>query len=146
MRRVAGRSSPVHGRGVFAPDRIKAGEQILEYKGKLVSWREAQRRYERSAAADGHTFLFDLDDGQVIDGAQGSNSARWINQSCEPNSEAEQDGSRVFIYALQDIEIGTELFINDQLCVEGRKTTALKKLCECRYGSPSCQGTMLASS
>lgn len=146
MRRIAVRSSPVHGRGVFALARISAGEQILEYKGKLVSWKEAQRRYERSAAADGHTFLFDLDDGQVIDGAQGGNSARWINHSCEPNSEAEQDGSRVFIYALQDIEIGTELFISYQLCVEGRKTTALKKLYECKCGSRSCRGTMLASS
>jgi outer-membrane receptor for ferric coprogen and ferric-rhodotorulic acid len=88
MRRIAVRSSPLHGRGVFALARISAGEQILEYKGKLVSWKEAQRRYEHSEAADGRTFLFDLDDGgKVIDGAQGGNSARWINHSCTPNAD-----------------------------------------------------------
>ncbi|SAL88020.1 methyl-accepting chemotaxis sensory transducer [Caballeronia arvi] len=32
----------------------------------------------------------ELDDGRVIDGAQGGNSARWVNHSCEPNCEAEQ--------------------------------------------------------
>ena len=73
MRRFFVRRLPVHGRAVFAVARISAGETILEYKGKLISWAAAQRRYERSAAEDGHTFLFDLDDGRVIDGAQGGN-------------------------------------------------------------------------
>jgi hypothetical protein len=39
---------------------MSAGETILEYKGELIVWKEAQRRYERSAAEDGHTFFFDL--------------------------------------------------------------------------------------
>jgi uncharacterized protein len=82
MRRVPVRSSPVHGREVFALARIRAGEQILEYKGKLILRTEAQRRYERSAAANGRAFLSDLDDGKDIDGAQEGNSARWINHSC----------------------------------------------------------------
>jgi hypothetical protein len=33
MRRFAVRSSPIHGRGVFALTRIAAGEPIIEYKG-----------------------------------------------------------------------------------------------------------------
>ncbi|SOE89101.1 hypothetical protein SAMN05446927_7761 [Caballeronia arationis] len=111
MRRFTVRTSPVHGRGVFAVTQMSAGETILEYKGELVAWKEAQRRYEQSAAEDGHTFFFDLDDGQVIDGAQGGNSARWVNHSCEPNCEAEQQGSRVFFHALRDIEPDEELFI-----------------------------------
>jgi hypothetical protein len=39
---------------------MSAGETILEYKGELIVWKEAQRRYERSAEEDGHTFFFDL--------------------------------------------------------------------------------------
>ncbi|SAL87290.1 nuclear protein SET [Caballeronia arvi] len=117
MRRFFVRRSPVHGRGVFAVARISAGETLLEYKGKLISWAAAQRRYERSAAEDGHTFFFELDDGRVIDGAQGGNSARWVNHSCEPNCEAEQQGSRVFFQALQDIEPGEELFVDYRLFV-----------------------------
>jgi uncharacterized protein len=145
MRRIAVRTSLGHGRGVFASAPIKVGELIIEYKGKLVSWKEAQRRHERSTAPDGHTFLFDLDDGQVIDGAQGGNSARWINHSCEPNAEAEQVDTRVFFYALREISVGTELFIDYQLGIEGRKTAAVKKLYECRCEAKSCRGTMLAS-
>jgi SET domain-containing protein len=66
---------------------MSAGETILEYKGGLVAWKEAQRRYERSAAEGRAHFFFDLNDGRVIDGAQGGNSARWVNHSCEPNCE-----------------------------------------------------------
>jgi hypothetical protein len=146
MRRIVVRSSPVHGRGVFAVARIQAGERIVEYKGKIVSWQQAQRQYARSAAEDGHTFYFDLDDGRVIDGGQGGNSARWVNHGCAPNCEAEQDGSRVFFHALRDIAPGEELFIDYQLFVEGRTTAALKKLYACRCGADACRGTMLALS
>jgi uncharacterized protein len=143
MRRIAVRTSSVHGRGVFALVPLKAGDKILEYKGKLVSWKKAQQRYERSTAERGHTFFFDLDDGRVIDGGQGGNSARWINHGCEPNAETVQEGDRVFIYALRDIEMGAELFIDYRLCVEGRKTAAIKRLYQCRCGAESCRGTML---
>jgi SET domain-containing protein len=84
MRRIAVRHSPIHGRGVFAAATISVGDLILEYR-EIISAKEAQRRYERSAAEDGHTFFFGLDDGRMIDGAQGGNSARWINHSCAPN-------------------------------------------------------------
>jgi len=62
MRRTVVRSSPVHGRGVFALTPITAGDVLFEYKGTLRSWKEAQRRYERSAAKDGHPSFFDLGD------------------------------------------------------------------------------------
>ena len=89
MRRITVRTSPVHGRGVFALADLPTGTLLLEYKGLRLSWKEAQRIHEKSGAEDGHTFLFGLDDGSVIDGARGGNSARWLNHSCAPNCEAE---------------------------------------------------------
>lgn len=80
----------------------------------------------------------------MIDGAQGGNSARWVNHSFEPNCEAEQQGSRVFFHALRDIEPGEELFIDYRLCVEGRMTLALKERYACRCDAARCRGTMLA--
>lgn len=145
MRRIVVRNSPVHGRGVFVLTKITAGEPIVEYKGKLVSWRQAQRSYERSSTADGHTFFFDLNDGRVIDGATGGNSARWLNHSCMPNCEAEQQGSRVFIRAIRDIEEGRELFIDYQLTVAGRQSAAVKRIYACCCVSRRCRGTMLAT-
>ncbi|CAL8481746.1 SET domain-containing protein [Caballeronia sp. S22] len=146
MRRTTVRSSPVHGRGVFALTRISAGDKLFEYRGRLISWKTAQSRYERSTAENGHTFFFDLGDGRVIDGAEGGNSARWVNHSCEPNCETEQYGIRVFFHALREIEPGEELFIDYRLHVEGRKTPALKAQYRCRCSARRCRGTLLARS
>jgi len=143
MRRIAVRHSPIHGRGVFAAATISAGDVILEYKGEIISAKEAQRRYARATAEDGHTFFFGLDDGRMIDGAQGGNSARWINHSCAPNCEAEQEGDRIFMRATRKIEEGAEVFIDYALDVEGRRTAALKRLYACRCGARRCRGTML---
>jgi uncharacterized protein len=145
MRRITVRNSPVHGRGVFALADLPAGAMLLEYKGARLSWREAQRAHERSKAEEGHTFLFGLDDGSVIDGARGGNSARWLNHSCAPNCEAEQDGDRVFIRAIRPIEKGQELFIDYSLTVDGRRTAALKRMYACRCLAAGCRGTMLSA-
>ncbi|MDR5816185.1 MULTISPECIES: SET domain-containing protein [unclassified Caballeronia] len=144
MRRITVRTSPVHGRGVFALADLSPGTLLLEYKGLRVSWKEAQRVHARSSPEDGHTFLFGLDDGSVIDGARGGNSARWLNHSCAPNCEAEQDGERVFIRAISPIERGQELFIDYRLTVDGRRTAAVKQLYACRCLASACRGTMLS--
>jgi SET domain-containing protein len=144
MRRIVVRRSPIHGRGVFALTNIPSGEFLVEYKGEVTSWRVASQRYQRNRAEDGHTFFFGLDGAYVIDGARGGNSARWLNHCCEPNCEAEQEGSRVFIRALADIIAGEELFIDYLLDVKGRRTAAVKKLHACRCGARHCRGTMLA--
>lgn len=145
MRRITVRTSPVHGRGVFALADLPIGAMLLEYKGHRLSWKEAQRMHAKSTAEEGHTFLFGLDDGSVIDGARGGNSARWLNHSCAPNCEAEQDGERVFIRAIRPIAKGQELFIDYCLTVDGRRTAALKRLYACRCLAPGCRGTMLSA-
>jgi SET domain-containing protein len=132
---------------VFALTNVPSGELLVEYKGEVsevTSWRVASQRYQRNRVGDGHTFFFGLDDGHVIDGTIGGNSARWLNHCCEPNCEAEQEGSRVFIRTLADIMAGEELFIDYLLDVKGRRTAAVKKLHACRCGALHCRGTMLA--
>ena len=86
MRRIVVRRSPIDGRGVFALTNIQSGELLVEYKSEVTSWCVASQRYQRNSAEDGHTFFFGLDDGHVIDGGCGGNSARWLNHCCEPNS------------------------------------------------------------
>ena len=132
------RKSPVHGNGVFALKPIGAGERIIEYRGE---------RIDRAAKAGGpinHTFYFTLADGRVIDGGSRGNAARWINHACSPNCEAFEDEGRVYIHAMRDIEAGEELNYNYALIYDERHTPALKKLFECRCGTPGCTGTMLA--
>jgi len=142
-RRTQVRKSNVHGKGVYAVRPIKAGEMVLEYKGKIITWRKPWPFTLTDPSQPNHTFYFHLDDGHVIDGKQGGNSARWINHGCEPNLEAEQDGNRVFLRALRDIAVGEELLFDYALMIEGRKTAKVRKEYACFCGAPGCRGTML---
>ncbi len=143
-RRTQVRRSGVHGKGVFAIRPIKAGERLLEYKGKIITWKQAQNRHPHDPNQPNHTFYFHLDDDHVIDGKYQGNSAKWVNHSCTPNLEAEQDGKRVFLKALRDIKVGEELFYDYALMIDARKTAKLKKEYECFCSAPDCRGTMLA--
>ena len=143
-RRFAVRRSSIHGKGVFALRRIRKGERIIEYKGERISHAEADRRYEAEHEADDpHTFLFTVDDKIVIDAARGGNSSRWINHSCSPNCETEDDDGRIYIEALRDIRPGEELTYDYLLYLDERHTPAAKRENRCFCGSRRCRGTML---
>lgn len=144
-RRIAVRRSPVHGRGVYALCPLSAGERILEYKGKIMSWRGAARRYSRRKDS-AHTFLFGLADGRVIDGGQGGNSSRWFNHACEANCETVEVDGRVFIEARRDILAGEELFIDYALVLPDDACEETIREYVCRCGTPECRGTMLGES
>jgi SET domain-containing protein len=145
VRRVTVRKSSVHGRGVFALQAIAAGQRILEYRGEVTSWRRACDRYRRSGVR-GHTFIFGLADGRVIDGSVGGNSARWLNHSCQPNCEAvEDERGRVFVETLEDVMPGEELCIAYGLTIDEAITPELIADYACRCGAKRCTGSMLAS-
>lgn len=44
MRRIAVSTSPIHGRGVFALARIAVGDLLIEYQGKIIIAKQAERR------------------------------------------------------------------------------------------------------
>ncbi|HKT96552.1 MAG TPA: SET domain-containing protein-lysine N-methyltransferase [Paraburkholderia sp.] len=142
MKRVTVRQSPVHGKGVFALLALRAGERIFEYKGLVTTWREAARWNARRSDS-GHTFLFGLSDGRVIDGGRGGNGARWLNHACAANCEAIEDGARVFIEAIRDIAPGEELFIDYALEIEQQAQSDAQRDYACHCGTPLCRGTML---
>ena len=144
MRRVIVRRSSIHGKGVFAARRLSAGERVLEYKGELPSWWEAVRRHRRDGV-EGHTFLFGLSDGRVIDGSCGGNSSRWLNHSCAPNCEAIEDGGRIFIHTLRLIGAGEELFIEYLLATDDTMDEALRAQYACRCAAANCRQSMLAA-
>ncbi len=143
-RRIQVRRSGVHGKGVFALANIAEGETLIEYVGEIISWKEALRRHPHNPAEPNHTFYFHIDDGRVIDAAHGGNASRWINHSCEPNCEADEDEGRVFIKALRNIKAGEELNYDYGLILEGKDTKEEKEEFACHCGTPECRGTMLA--
>jgi uncharacterized protein len=143
MRRVTVRRSPVHGKGVFATRSLAAGERVLEYKGEITAWRNALRRHRREGVA-GHSFLFGLFDGRVIDGSRGGNSARWMNHACTPNCETIEDDGRIFIYPLRAVDAGEELFIDYLREIADAADEEARAQYTCACASAGCRRSMLA--
>ncbi|MFO7570542.1 MAG: SET domain-containing protein-lysine N-methyltransferase [Smithellaceae bacterium] len=143
-RRTQVRASGIHGKGVYAVQPIRAGEKVLEYQGEIITWKKALSRHPHDPDQPNHTFYFHLNDGHVIDAKSSRAPAKWVNHSCNPNMEADQEGLRVFLKALRDIEPGEELFYDYALMIEGRKTAKDKKDHACLCKSRNCRGTMLA--
>ena len=149
-RRFVARRSPIHGNGVFATAPIARGEEIIEYKGKLLTPDEADALYG-DGGETGHTFLFTLNEQYVIDANQRGNTARLINHSCAPNCRAvvEESASgdprrdKVKIEAIRNIKPGDELTYDYGIVLEVPHTARLKKLWQCLCGSPKCTGTLL---
>lgn len=140
------KKSTLHGTGVFAARDIPAGTQIIEYRGKRITAEEADALHPVNPDDPFHTFFFSLSSGKIIDGGKRGNDARWINHSCGPNCEAQENasGKKVFIVALHDIAAGEELFYDYGLIMEGRITKTLREQYRCLCGQPECRGTMLA--
>lgn len=148
--KIVRRRSAIHGNGVFATAPIKKGEAVVQYKGTLITHKEADKT--RSADTDtGHTFLFTLNDTYIIDANVKGNVARWINQSCEPNCipyvhehpSGDPRKDKVIIEALRPIKVGEEISYDYGLVFDEPYTKKLLKTWTCRCGSPKCRGTML---
>ena len=98
-------SRPGTGLGLFANREIPAGEFILEYTGTPVPTETADESESR--------YLFEVDDEITLDGDTATNTAKYINHDCHPNTEAEIDEeSRIMITAVRTIEAGEELTID----------------------------------
>lgn len=126
------------GFGLIALEPIKQSDFVIEYVGEVIDDEECERRIRLSQAnGEKHFYLMEISKDAVIDARYRSNSARFLNHSCEPNCETQKwnvNGCiRVGIFALRDIEAGEELTMDYQFCHFGE--TAEQCLC----GAPSCR-------
>ena len=133
------RGSVIHGQGVYCIEPIEKEQYFIEYVGNRVNKEESEKRawkqleeHEKSGAAA--VYIFNLTKKWDLDGNVEWNPARLINHSCNPNSEAIQDGKRIFIQALRDIRVDEEITFDygfDVDCYEDHP---------CRCGSSDCIG------
>ena len=137
------RRSKVHGLGVFANRKLRKGTRIVEYLGERVSHKVADDRYEQKEVDDGHTFLFIVDRGVVIDAGVDGNEARFINHGCDPNCESVIEDRRVFVEAIRTIQPGEELKYDYQIGRDDDDPENVDEVFACRCGAKSCRGTML---
>ena len=120
------RLSGIHGKGVYATASIRKGARIIEYTGKHVPWKKAIDEPPRDPSDPYHTFLFSLDNGDVIDAHQDGNEARWSNHSCGPNCETTEEYSRFFVDARRAMHAGEERVSADHVWTSEQRTQNMR--------------------
>ncbi len=95
---------PGTGKGLYALVDIPKDAFILEYTGKKIPTKVADTLTGR--------YLFEVDEKWTIDGSPKSNTARYINHCCDPNTEAEIIDGKIIITARKKIKAGEELTID----------------------------------
>lgn len=137
------RGSQIQGRGVYARVDIPCGTRLIEYVGERISHAVADRRDDEERKKRHHTFLFIVNSRTVIDARYGGNISKYINHSCEPNCEARFEGTRIWIFAIRDIDAGEELGYDYEY--DWMPGYTLQDLSEyaCKCGSERCRGTLV---
>ena len=125
--------SNIDNKGLVAAKDIKKGTKIIEYKGKVITTKEAEKnpKYDNEKAI----YLFNLNKRYDLDGDFKFNTARLINHSCAPNCEVTGSGLKVWVYAIKDIKKDDE-FSYDY----GFSFDEDYKKYPCRCGSKNCCG------
>jgi SET domain-containing protein len=96
------------GLGLFAAQDIPERKLIIEYVGRRIPTKLAQEIDRRRA----NKYLFEIDRRWTIDGSTRRNLARYVNHSCDPNTEAESNRGRLMYRAIKPIAQGGEITVD----------------------------------
>lgn len=112
---------------------------IMEYVGEVVRLKEFRKRVKKYTKQKiKHHYFMALQNDEIIDATVRGNLTRFINHSCEPNSETQKwtvNGElRIGFFTLRPLHAGEEITFDYQFQRYGRK--AQKCYCE----APSCRG------
>ena len=124
------RSSAIHAAGCYTTEPIANGARIVEYTGQRITKDVADQRYENSIV----TYLFGLGDGSFV--IDGHGVAMFLNHSCAPNCETDENDGHVWVRAIRHIAAGEEL-VYDYNLYDGDDDPAT-----CNCGAAKCRGSM----
>eukprot|EP00178_Gracilaria_changii_P021278 TRINITY_DN632_c0_g1_i1.p1 TRINITY_DN632_c0_g1~~TRINITY_DN632_c0_g1_i1.p1 ORF type:complete len:2087 (+),score=199.02 TRINITY_DN632_c0_g1_i1:17967-24227(+) len=135
---VTGRSG-IHGIGLLTLTGYRKGDFIIEYAGDLIRTPLADIREARYEAAGLGTYLFKINEQEIVDATVQSNRARFTNHSCDPNMIARiihvRGRDLVALQATRDIPRFAELTFDYKLPIEDKKV-------QCLCNSWNCVGVM----
>jgi SET domain-containing protein len=131
---------PGAGNGLFTKKFIPKGTRIVEYKGRITTWKEVDHKKGENG------YIFYVKRNHIIDAlpykkalARYANDARGLSRvkGLTNNCEYVEDGLRVYIEAKKDIPAGAELFVGygkdywdtvrENIKIEQRKNKATGK-------------------
>jgi len=130
MKRLISQKCPT-GRGVFAGERIFAGEEILTFLGPLI-----RRRDMPAIHSQDEDYYLQVGDNLFL-GPSGEIDD-YINHSCDPNSGVVIEGETSKLVAIQTIGRGEQIRFD-------YSTTMYKPVLvmKCSCGSPVCRGKVV---
>jgi len=111
------------GKGLFATQLIRKGGQILEFTGPIISLEEALQKTPDKLSCPlqiGPTQYIDIQEPGVL-----------VNHSCSPNAGVQNDR---FLVAIQDIQLGQEIFLDYSTTMDEDNWTL-----ECKCESQNCR-------
>ncbi len=141
------KKSKVHGSGVFATKDIQRNTKIIEYIGEKVHKSEGDKRSAKRikdylhSEETGSVYIFELNSKYDIDGSFEYNKARYINHSCNPNSEVDIVDGKIWISSIKKIYKGQELSYD--YGYEFDKDDYKDHICKC--GEEKCIGYIISS-
>ncbi|XP_058077903.1 histone-lysine N-methyltransferase ASHH3 isoform X2 [Magnolia sinica] len=102
------------GSGLVADEDIKQGEFVIEYVGEVIDDKTCEERlWKMKHRGETNFYLCEINRDMVIDATYKGNKSRFINHSCQPNTEMQKwriDGeTRIGIFATRDIKRGEDL-------------------------------------
>jgi SET domain-containing protein len=102
------------GKGLFTTKDIAKGKKIVEYKGKITTWKEVDDKKGLNG------YIYYVNRNHVIDAATAKDAlARYANDAkglmrtdgITNNCTYNIEGIRVYIVAMRNIPAGSELFV-----------------------------------
>lgn len=105
---------PSGGMGLFTRKKIPKGERIIEYKGRVTTWKDVNHRNGTNG------YIFYITRNHVLDAytykkslARFANDARGIGRKkgLSNNAEYEDADLKVYIKAIKDIPAGSEILV-----------------------------------
>ena len=104
---------PGAGQGLFTKVFIKKGTRIVEYKGRLTTWKEVENDYKNG-------YIYSINSKDVIDaktykkalGRYANDASGVVRKKGIPNnSQYVSDGLKIFIEAIKNIPAGSEILV-----------------------------------
>jgi SET domain-containing protein len=105
---------PDSGKGLFTKIFIPKGTRIVEYKGRVTTWKEMKDAWENG-------YIYSINRNHVIDAkrtlsalARYANDAKGISRvkGITNNCTYVNDGLKAYIESVRDIPAGSEIFVD----------------------------------
>ena len=124
------------GRGLYATKEIKEGTKIINYMGKIIT----NKQVDESDKFDNEKpiYLFTLNKRYTLDGDFSWNTAGLINHSCNPNTQYDGKGLKIWVTATKNIKKDEEITAD-----YGFGYDEDYKQFPCKCGSKNCCGYII---